>query len=263
MIVDVDGVAAHATTGGIVPNPADPAILMVHGAGCDATIWQQQTRYLAHRGMQAIAVDLPGHGKSAGEPLATVVDQADWLVRFMDSCGVEEATLVGHSMGAFIVLEAAARLGNRCRSLVLMGAALTMPVHPQLLADADNDVAAAAALMVAWGHAKPAHTGLNPTPGMWMTGGARALIERSQPGVLATDLQAGLSYDDGPETAAAVKAATTVLLGLDDRMTPARSGRELAALLPYVNVIELPRVGHFMMTEAPRQVRAAILESAI
>ena len=36
---------------------------------------------------------------------------------------------------------------------------------------------AAAALMAAWGHARPAHVGHHPTPGLWMLGGARALVE--------------------------------------------------------------------------------------
>ena len=48
--------------------------------------------------------------------------------------------------------------------------------------------------MAAWGHAKPAHVGLNPTPGLWMIGGARALVENSHPGVLATDFRACMAY---------------------------------------------------------------------
>lgn len=259
MRVEVDGRTVHAATGGVEPDPSQPAAVLVHGAGMNSTIWQLQTRYLAHRGVQALAVDLPGHGASDGPPLASIEENADWLLSFIDAVGVGNAHLIGHSMGALITLEAAARLGPRCLSLTLMGAAGSMPVHPQLIADAETDLPAASALMAAWGHAKPAHIGLNPTPGMWMTGSARALVERSDPGVLATDFRACAAYDGADAAARAVTAPTTILIGQGDKMTPPKAGRALAALIPGATVIELAAVGHSMMTEAPRPVREAML----
>lgn len=261
MMIDVNGQQVHAATGGVKPSPSDPVVILLHGAGMDGTIWQLQTRYLAYRGLQTIAVDLPGHGRSPGEPLTTIEDLGQFVVDLMDAAGWQQASLVGHSMGSFIALEAAHRLGDRCRSLVLMGAALKMPVHPQLLGDADSDLPAAAALMTAWGHAKPAHVGQNPTPGMWMTGGARALLERSTPGVLATDFRACAAYEGAASAAAEVRCPATVIIGLGDKMTPPETGRALAATLPDATIIELAESGHSMMTEAPRSVRSAILDA--
>ena len=262
MIVEVDDLAVHAATGGIDPEPDQPTVVLVHGAGMDSTIWSLQTRYLAHRGLRALAIDLPGHGRSDGEPMATVGETADWLIRYIDAIGADVVHLVGHSMGALIAMEAAARLGARCSSLTLMGVAGRMPVHPQLLGDAADDLPAAAALMAAWSHAKPAHIGHNPTPGLWMTGGARALVERSDPGVLATDFAACAAYDGADEVAAAVVCPTTVIIGRSDKMTPAKAGRAMAASLgPDTDVVELDEVGHSMMTEAPRAVRQAIVDT--
>jgi len=262
MIIDVDGRSVHAATGGIDPSPEDPVVILIHGAGMDSTIWQLQTRYLAYRGLQAIAVDLPGHGRSEGPPLASIEELGQFVVALMDAAGWERAHLAGHSMGSFIALEAAASLADRCASITLMGAALTMPVHPQLISDAEANLPAAAALMAAWGHAKPAHVGQNPTPGMWMTGGARALVERSDPGVLAIDFNACAAYDGATAAAGQLTAPTTVIIGHGDKMTPPKAGRALAAELAGANVIELADVGHSMMTEAPRAVRAAILDTA-
>ncbi len=261
MIIEVNGQSIHAATGGIEPSPEDPVVILLHGAGMNGTIWQLQTRYLAHRGLQAIAVDLPGHGRSEGEPLTSVEDLGQFVVDLMDAAGWERASLVGHSMGSFIALDAARRLGDRCRSMVLMGTSVAMPVHPQLIGDADSDLPAAAALMTAWSHARPAHIGQNPTPGMWMTGGARALVERSDPGVLATDFKTCAAYESAAETAAAVTCPTTVIIGLGDKMTPPKAGRALADLLDQVSVIELADTGHSMMTESPRAVRSAILDA--
>ena len=40
------------------------------------------------------------------------------------------------------------------------------------------------------------------------------------------------------------------MLAADDRMTPPKAGRKLAALIPGAQVAELPVSGHMMMTEA-------------
>ena len=261
MIVEVDGRSIHAATGGVDPDPANPVVILIHGAGMNSTIWQLQTRYLAYRNLQAVAVDLPGHGRSDGPPLGSIEELGSFIVSLIGANGWDGAHLVGHSMGSLIALDAAARLDDRCGSVTLMGAAAAMPVHPQLLSDAEADVPAAAALMAAWGHAKPAHVGLNPTPGMWMTGGARALVEQSDPGVLATDFRACAAYEGAAAAAGSVTAPCTIVIGLGDKMTPPKAGRALAELLPDPQVIELAGVGHSMMTEAPRAVREAILDA--
>ncbi len=262
MIVHVDGVDAHASTGGLDLSGDDPVVLLIHGAGMDSTVWQLQTRYLAHHGFRALAVDLPAHGRSGGEPITSIAASADWVVRFMDAAGFARAHIVGHSMGTFIALELGARHADRVDSLTLCGTATGMPVHPELLDAAEHDLPRAAALMAAWGHAKRAHIGVNPTPGLWMTGGARALVENGRPGVLATDFRACMAYDRAEDAAARVTCRATVVIGAGDKMTPAKSGRTLAASLPSATVVELADSGHMMMVEQPVGVKRAILGAA-
>ncbi len=259
MIVTVDGRHAHASTGGVALRGGDPVVLLIHGAGMDSTVWQLQTRYLAYRGYRAVAVDLPGHGRSHGDPLTTVADMADWITRFIDAADFGPAHLVGHSMGSFIALEIAGRFQQLARSICLFGTATSMPVHPDLIASATNDLPNAAALMAAWGHARPAHVGLNPTPGLWMLGGARALVENSAPGVLAVDLQACAVYDNALGAAATVTCPATIVIGLGDKMTPPKGGRALAGALRNAQVTELAHTGHSMMVENPRAVKHSIL----
>ncbi len=257
MIVTVDGLRAHAATGGVEPSGEDPVVVLVHGAGMDSTVWQLQTRYLAHRGLRAVAVDLPGHGRSEGEALASITDMAEWLGRFVDAAGFGSVHLVGHSMGTFVALELASSRPETVESVVLLGTATAMPVHPDLIDKAIHDLPAAAALMAAWGHAKPAHVGTNPTPGLWMTGGARALVERSRPGVLATDFEACAAY----RWDQTIACPATVVIGLGDKMTPPKAGRALADTLERVTVIELADTGHTMMIENPDAVKRTVLDA--
>lgn len=261
MIVDVDGYRAHATTGGVELTGDGPVVLLIHGAGNDSTVWQLQTRYLAHRGFRSVAVDLPGHGRSDGEALTSIEAMADWISRFVAVAGFGSVNVVGHSMGTFVALELASRYPDITDSIILCGTSTEMPVHPELLSAAENDLPAAAALMAAWGHAKPAHLGLNPTPGLWMIGGARALVENSRPGVLADDFRACMAYTGATVAAEAAGCPATVVIGLGDKMTPPKGGRMLAAALGSPTVIELADTGHSMMIENPPAVKRAILDT--
>ena len=261
MIVDVNGHEAHAATGGVDISGDGPVVVLLHGAGMDSTVWQLQTRYLAHRGMRALAVDLPAHGRSGGAPISSIEAMADWLDAFLEAAALKSAHLVGHSMGTFIALEVAKRFPHRALSLTLCGTATGMPVHPALIEAADNDLPAASALMAAWGHAAPAHVGVNPTPGMWMLGGARALVENSRPGVLACDFRACQAYEGAVAAATEVTCPATVVIGLGDKMTPPKGGRSLAAVMPRATVVELPGTGHSMMTENPGAVKRSVIDT--
>ena len=63
-----------------------PRVVFVHGAANDHGVWALQSRYFAHHGFNALAVDLPGHGRSAGPAQASVEALADWLVALRRRC---------------------------------------------------------------------------------------------------------------------------------------------------------------------------------
>ena len=123
MELTVSGNTVFASTGGRALDRDAPLIVLIHGAGMDHSVWSLQTRYLAHHGRSVLAVDLPGHGRSGGEPLTTIEDLADWVPKLIDAAGFGQAALVGHSMGAITALEAATRHPERVRALALLGVA--------------------------------------------------------------------------------------------------------------------------------------------
>ncbi len=258
MRLEVDGREVALCDWGRPFDRRRPSLLLVHGAGMDHSVWAVQGRTLAFRGFNALAPDLPGHGLATDlPPLATIEACAAWLRRLIDALGLAEVVLVGHSMGALVVLEAAAT-DRRVGGAVLLGAAARMPVHPELLEAARRDLPRAAALIVDWSFAPATALGAQPVPGGWIPGTATALLLRGRPGVLATDLAACDAYRRGEEAAAAVAAPALVLSGARDRMTPARAGAELARLLPHGRVRILPGTGHMPMLERPREVLAEL-----
>ena len=109
MKLSVNGREAYAYTGGKTFDPALPCIVFLHGAGHDHSPWALLARWFAHHGHGVLAVDLPGHMRSAGPPLPDVETLAAWVLALLDAAGVARAALVGHSMGSLIALEAAAK----------------------------------------------------------------------------------------------------------------------------------------------------------
>lgn len=76
MILEIDGRAAYAYTGGKPFDAARPAVVFIHGAEHDHSVWALQTRYFAHHGFAVLALDLPGHGRSDGPARSTVPPSA-------------------------------------------------------------------------------------------------------------------------------------------------------------------------------------------
>jgi len=250
----VDGNEVYAYTGARKFEAAHDPLIFVHGGGLDHTVWLLQSRYFAHHGRGVMATDLPAHGKSGGDALTSIADMADWVVRLMDAAEVETATLIGHSMGALVVHEAAARHPGRVHSLVTIGISVPMPVTDALLSAAKADNHDAFEMVNVWGHGNRAHMGGNQAPGMWMIGLGVRLLERSAPGVLFADLNACNEYRDGLESSARIVCPVHVILGRDDRMTPVKAAQPLLETLIDARVTILESCGHMLLAEKPGEV---------
>jgi len=260
VLISVDTEQVYCYTGAQAPDPAKPWVLFVHGAGMDHTVWMLQSRYFAYHGYNALAIDLPGHGRSQGAVLESIEDSAQWLMRLLDSLGCARAALVGHSMGALIVLDAAGRNSERLSALSMLGVSVPMNVSEGLLeAAAANDPSALDMINI-WGHGFGARIGSHPVPGMWMTGGVLRLLEKAAPGVLHADLSACNRYQNGLQRAVNVQCPTLTVVGRQDLMTPGKAARPLLDALPNCRTVTLDRCGHMMMTEQSDAVLDALIE---
>ena len=254
----VAGHPTYAYTGTRKLVPAQPTVVFVHGAANDHSVWALQSRYFAWHGRNVLAVDLPAHGRSAGEPLGSVDAIADWLAALLDAAGVDRAALVGHSLGSLAALAAAARHADRVGAIALLGPAVPMTVSDALLAAARAGDHLAYELINGWSFSAGKQLGGNPVPGIWMTGNALRLTERTPPGVLHADLAACNDYAGGLDAAAAVRCPALLILGARDLMAPPRNTDALVAALPDKKVVTLPGCGHALMAEQPDAVLDAL-----
>jgi pimeloyl-ACP methyl ester carboxylesterase len=259
MDLTVQGRMAFAYTGGKAFDPRLPCVVFVHGAELDHSVWVLQSRYLAHHGHGVLAVDLPAHGRSEGPPRASIEAIADWVVALLDAAGVKQATLIGHSMGALVALDCAARHRARVSRIALLGAAFPMRVSDELLSATRDDEPLAQDMVNIWSHATYAHYPSNPGPGFWVRGENLRLMQRQNPGVMHVGFKACNDYAAGAERAAQVACPVLFILGRRDVMTPARSGRELAKAIRGARVVEIDACGHNSMAEKPDHVLDALI----
>jgi hypothetical protein len=137
-IVDRDGRSIHVRDYG----GDGPLLLLWHGSGCDATVWEGMVPHLSS--FRVLAQDLPGHGASP-LPRPSIADALADADAVLDELNVGDPFVVGHSLGGWIALHFAAARG-RCRGLVCLDGPTTLvydamglePNHPGFLPDPPN-----------------------------------------------------------------------------------------------------------------------------
>ncbi|MFM0737157.1 alpha/beta hydrolase [Paraburkholderia xenovorans] len=271
MILTVQGKAAYVYNGGKPFDPTLPTAVFIHGAEHDHSVWALQTRYFAHHGFGVLAVDLPGHCRSAGPALTTVPALADWLAALLDAAGVQRAFVAGHSMGSLVALDFAGRYPERVTHLALLATAMPMAVSDTLLDAAMNREPDAIRMVNQWSHSTFAAKPSCPGPGFWLHGMNQRLMERvsanGEPRLFHTDFTACNAYADGLARAAQVRCPTRLVVGRLDAMTPPRAARALTDALAQTGVsIEVDTVtleaGHALMTEQPDATLDALFSFA-
>lgn len=258
MIVDVLGRTTYAYTGGKRFDSALPTAVFLHGAQHDHSVWSLQSRYFAHHGFSVLAVDLPGHCRSAGPAATSIGALADWLAALLDAVGTARAFVAGHSMGSLVALDFAGRYPERVARLALVATAVPMTVSAALLDAARNREGEAIALVNRWSHATVAAKPSCPGPGFWLHGMNQRLMERvaalGEPHLFHTDFTACNEYAQGLERAAQVRCPVRLVLGAKDAMTPPRAAQALADGLAaggaQVDTVLLDG-GHALMSEQP------------
>lgn len=262
----VNGAKTYCYTGGKAFDTAKPTVVFIHGVLNDHSVWILQSRYLANHGYNVLAVDLPGHCRSAGEAPSSVEEAADFIAALLDAAGVQKAALVGHSWGSLIALEAAARLKERVTHLVLVGTAFPMKVSPMLIEASLNEPEKALTMVNVFSRSTLAAPPSVLGAGTWVYGtgmalGRRVLASNTAVNVFHRGFVACDRYANGEVAITTITCPVLFVLGAQDQMTMAKSAQPLItkarASGKAVRVTTLP-VGHHQMSETPEATLFAI-----
>lgn len=266
MMFQVNGHATYCYTGGKPFDAVKPTVVFIHGVLNDHSVWILQSRYLAHHGFNVLAVDLPGHCRSAGEAPSSVEEAADFIAALLDAAGIAKAALVGHSWGSLIALEAASRLQERVTQLVLVGTAFPMKVSPALIEASQHDPEAAMKMVNVFSRSTLAAPPSALGPGTWVYGaslalGRRVLRSNTAANVFHRGFVACDRYANGEVAITQIACPVLFVLGAQDQMTPPKAAQGLiskARAAGNAVTIATPPVGHHQMSETPDATLFAI-----
>jgi 2-hydroxy-6-oxonona-2,4-dienedioate hydrolase len=220
--VEVDGLSIHYKRLG-----AGPPVILLHGGGNDWREWEKNLPFLAGH-FEIYALDLPGFGLSQW-PDETVSRSwsIDFLRHFLDSLGLQQASFIGHSMGAMLAAAFAARYPAAVDKLILVDAAGLGSLSPSTR------------LLLSFFHLIDRWQGKKRGP--------RALLE---------------TFNDWQilDALPAIQSATLIVWGQRDIYLPVAQAKLAHSLIHECRLSIFPACGHAPQREAPAKFNALCLE---
>jgi pimeloyl-ACP methyl ester carboxylesterase len=235
-------------------DPSALPLVCVHGFGGDKETWLLLTAALG-RDRGVVAIDLPGHGRSAlpVEPV-TIACHAAAVLRVMDHLGLARAIVCGNSMGGGVALRLAVDHPERVAALILI-ASVGSDVHQH---------AAAAAWRTGPHPLIPEEHEIDEFIANAIDG--PTLIPRSIIRYVATtraraagklrrlfdDFADGHGDQGVPGELERISVPALVIHGDRDKIVDRSTAERLGQRLPDSELRHLPNVGHAPQLEAPR-----------
>jgi pimeloyl-ACP methyl ester carboxylesterase len=126
--VQVDGLRTRYLEEG-----SGPPVILLHGAslGSSADVWERNLAPLAGHGLRAIALDQPGFGLSDSPKDYSVSYRRNFILQFMDSVGLDKASLVGHSQAGGMAVALAFDRPERISKVIVVGSGSLLPPLPE------------------------------------------------------------------------------------------------------------------------------------
>ena len=255
MRIDFQGKQVFAATGGKPFDNRKSVVIFLHGSGLDHTFWGLHAKFFVSCNYAVLVPDLPGHTNSEGPALDSIEAIGDWLNDVVESLDAKDVSLVAHSQGCLVALEFASRYPDRIRSLSITASGLALPVNKVLLDAAKNDPEAAIAMVLDWGFGSAGDLRQGQSSDNSIVAVCREAMHNQAPGILATDLRACDSYNNGIAAAEKISVPAQVIVAGKDRMVPTKATAELIEHLGNPHVAVIPESGHMLPQEVPDQCR--------
>ena len=254
-----------------VSGPEDaPVLVFAHGFGTDQTMWHKILPWFTDR-YRVVLLDHVGSGGSDqsaydSDTYSKLDAYVDDLLEICAELGLEDATLIGHSVGSMMAVSAAVRdESRRFGRLVLVTASPSYLDHPEdgyaggfTRQDIDDVFESLDANYVVWAESM-APVYMNTPHAPELDHEIQGSFGRISPRV-ARDFARVAFLSDVRHLLADVTVPVLVLQSTDDVVTPDHVGTYLHAKLPDATLVRLAATGHFPQSSAPEETAAAILE---
>lgn len=251
-----DGAVLHALDDG-----AGPALLLVSGLGGTANFWKPCIPAFATQ-YRTIRLDQRGIAKSSrGSALCTIDQLAQDCFAVLDHCGIETATIVGHSTGGCIAQTMALLAPNRIRACVFSATWGKPSRHRKELFSMRRDMlfrdpVGYSCSSVFMGH--DAHW-LNSNWGVLENARTNAPVTAQAQQVIAERLDALIAFDRSAEVHR-IAVPKLILGARDDLIVPSFLQEELATMLKDAELHLFEHGGHFFPVTRTSLFTARLLD---
>ncbi|OBK94378.1 alpha/beta hydrolase [Mycobacterium asiaticum] len=259
-----DGTVLRALTAG-----EGPTVVLVHGYTVTLAEWNVVWDDLLARGFRVAALDQRGHGQSTlgSDGIGSEQMAAD-LAAVLAHFDVQDAVLIGHSMGGFVTIRALLDhpdFARRLRGVVLCatwagrvmdGAPQNKVQIPLLQYGILQRLIRNKTVALLFGAAQ---CGTRPSPAMVavFTEGFRQHVDQHGP---LLPIVRAFSREDRYPRLGEITVPTVVIVGSADRTTPPSHSRRMAAGIPGARLVTVPDAGHALNWEAPGEL-VKVIES--
>jgi pimeloyl-ACP methyl ester carboxylesterase len=224
-------------------------VVLLHGYAQRLELISELADSLA-RDYRVIVPDQRGFGESSkfADPTRFGRVMGDDVIALLDALRLRQAHLVGHSMGALVAANVAARFPDRVRTAALIAG----PFYP--------DSAAFTSLSAAWVTALERGEGFRAFL-MWLfpgmsdsiaTGAGAQILAANDMGSLIAAMRAMGGLVVSRESAGGIRAPALVAVGTGDPLLP--QSRAIAAWWPAARLLEIPGVNHFDVLLRPEVI---------
>jgi pimeloyl-ACP methyl ester carboxylesterase len=227
-----------------------PTLVMIHGAGGRAQIWQNQI-VLLDKTMNALALDLPGHGNTEDDGRSHISEYAQWLVDVVKKIFDHPIILMGHSMGGAIVQEVAITSPHILEGIVLVGTGARLRVAPMFLDGLLNNFEETLETLIGYAYSLGTDRSI-------IEEGLR-MMKATGSSVVYNDFLACDRFDRQQELAQ-IYLPCLVLCGSEDKLAPLKRSEALNEGIEGSILKVIPNAGHTVMIERYKETNQAVQE---
>lgn len=239
-----------------------PPLLALHGILVGTSNWIHQVLRLPR--FRWLLPHLRGHGMSPPPmPRQTIEEAALDVLSVLDAEQVDQAVVLGNSLGATIALALALMRLQRVHALVLVEPSLPALAGEEererlrRSAELTRSLLAAGKVDDALAHFLVPRLGED-----WMQKAGQRRLEEWRRNVFSapTWIDAVLAFDPGPVPLAALNRPTLLVYGANTQPAYRRTVFALSELLPQAEIAEIPHAGHGAPVDNPEAFNARLLD---
>lgn len=236
-------------------------VVLLHGFPLNAAIWHKQQLDLGDR-FRVITPDLRGHGRSpVPKDGYEMESMAGDILAMLDSMRIQQAMILGHSMGGYVTLSAWRLAPERFAALGLIAS------HAAADTAAGKEGRRKLAEKVAAEGSQPVADAMLPklfspetAPPEIVLEQVRQMIMNSPRAGLIGAINGMAERPDSTDLLKGMKIPMLVLAGADDQIIPRDKVEAIAKAVKGSKLTIIEKAGHMPMLEQPEATTAAIRE---